>query len=232
VANLLHLDTSIRATGSTSRTLSGLYTDEWRRRHPQGGYRYRDLAATPIPHITQPVRQYALDPGGEHPAVTAEEKALTGAVVEEMHWATTVVLGVPMYNYSVPSTLKAWLDRFIVPSYLVELAGDAAPLRGKAVVVVTARGNTYSPDSGHGRLDLQEPYLRAIFKAVGMDDVRFVHAEMTMAKELPFLADHRPMAELSLAAAAEALRRLVHGPAPVAGAQTRPLMDSGQIATG
>jgi FMN-dependent NADH-azoreductase len=215
VPNLLHLDSSIRAVGSTSRTLSAAYAAEWRELHPQGGYRYRDLATTPIPHITHPVREYVLNPAGEHPDVRADEQELTTQVVDELHWATTILLGVPMYNYSVPSTLKAWLDRFIVPSYLVELAGDAAPLRGKSVVAVTARGSVYSAGTGKEALDLQEPYLKAIFAAIGIDDVRFVHAEMTMAKELPFLSEYRPLAEQSMAAAIEQTRRLARHSAPM-----------------
>jgi FMN-dependent NADH-azoreductase len=188
--------------------LSGVYAAEWRRQRPEVGYRYRDLAAAPVPHITQPVRNYTLDPDGEHPAVSPEERRLTAEIVDELLWATTIVLGVPMYNYSIPSTLKAWLDRFIVPSYLVELVGDAAPLRGKAVVVATARGNTYASGSGRDALDQQEPYLRAILAAIGITDVRFVHAELTMAKELPFLAEFRPAAERSLTDATDAIRRL------------------------
>lgn len=188
--------------------MSGVYADEWRRQHPDGGYRYRDLAAAPIPHITEPVREYTLDPAGEHPAVSAEERRLTAEIVDELQWATTIVLGVPMYNYSIPSTLKAWLDRFIVPSYLVELAGDAAPLRGRTAVVATARGNTYASGSGRDALDLQEPYLRAILAAIGITDVQFVHAELTMAKELPLLAEYRPVAEQSLTDATDAIRRL------------------------
>ena len=210
--NLLHLDASIRTAGSTSRTLSAAYANEWRQQRPHGGYRYRDLAAAPIPHITDPVRQYTLDPAGEHPAVSAEERALTAAIVEELQWATTIALGVPMYNYSIPSTLKAWLDRFIVPSYLVELVGDAAPLLGKRAVVATARGSSYGSGSGRDALDLQEPYLRAILAAIGITDVEFVHAELTMAKELPFLADFRPAAEQSLTDATDAIRRLAQTP--------------------
>lgn len=215
VPNLLHLDSSIRAVGSTSRTLSAAYAAEWQEQHPQGGYRYRDLAASPIPHITHPVREYVLSPSGEHPDVRAEEQELTTQVIDELHWATTILLGVPMYNYSIPSTLKAWLDRFIVPAYLVELAGDAAPLRGKSVVAVTARGSVYSAGTGKEALDLQEPYLRAIFAAIGIDDVQFVHAEMTMAKEMPFLGEYRPLAEQSMAAAIDETRRLARHLVPV-----------------
>jgi FMN-dependent NADH-azoreductase len=112
-----------------------------------------------------------------------------------------------MYNYSVPSTLKAWLDVLILPSCLVEFAGDEAPLKGKSLVAVTARGNAYAPGTGRESRDLQEPYLRDIFGAVGID-VQFVHAEMTMAKEMPFLAEFRPLADQSMASALEEVKRI------------------------
>jgi FMN-dependent NADH-azoreductase len=211
VPNLLHLDASIRATNSSSRTLSAAFVEEWRRLHPQGGYRYRDFAVDPVPHLTQPVREYLLDPAAPHPDVPARDRAASDAVAADVRWADTIVLGVPMYNYSVPSTVKAWLDHLIVPSYLVEVAGDAAPLRGRSVVAVTARGSMYAPGTGREGHDLQEPYLRAIFAAVGISDVHFVHAEMTMARDLPFLSDHRPLADRSMAAALAAVRRLAAG---------------------
>jgi FMN-dependent NADH-azoreductase len=205
--NLLHLDTSIRPSGSTSRLLSAAFADEWRRVHPGGGYVYRDLAVDPVPHLTHAVREYLLDPAGEHQDLPQEERAAADRVIADVHWATTILLGIPMYNYSVPSTLKAWLDVFVLPSCLVEFAGDDAPLKGKSLVAVTARGNAYSAGTGNESRDLQEPYIRSIFAAVGIDDVHFVHAEMTMAKEMPFLADYRPLADQSMAAAlAEAKR--------------------------
>jgi FMN-dependent NADH-azoreductase len=206
--NLLHLDTSIRPSGSTSRLLSAAFADEWRRSHPGGGYVYRDLAVDPVPHLTHAVREYLLNPSGDHQDLPKEDRAAADQVLADVHWATTILLGVPMYNYSVPSTLKAWLDVFVLPSCLVEFAGDDAPLRGRSLVAVTARGNAYAPGTGRESQDLQEPYLRGIFAAVGIDDVHFVHAELTMAKELPFLADYRPLADQSLTSALEEVKRV------------------------
>jgi FMN-dependent NADH-azoreductase len=210
--NLLHLDASIRPAGSSSRTLSAAFAAEWRSAHPDGGYRYRDFASAPVPHLTHAVREYRLDPTGQHPDVSERERSSSDEIVADVHWATTVLVGTPMYNYSVPSTVKAWLDHFIVPAYLVELVGDAAPLRGKSVVVVTARGNTYSPGIGKVERDLQEPYLRAIFAAVGIDDIAFVHAELTMALEVPALSDHRPLADRSMESALTEVKRLARRP--------------------
>ncbi len=206
--NLLHLDASIRAANSSSRVLSAAFAEEWRRLHPDGGYRYRDFALDPVPHLTHPVREYLLDPAAPHPDVSARDRAASDAVAAHVRWADTILLGAPMYNYSVPSTVKAWLDHLIVPSYLVEFAGDAAPLRGRSVVAVTARGNMYAPGTGREAHDMQEPYLRAIFAAVGICDVHFVHAELTMARELPILSDLRPTADRSMAAALAAVRHL------------------------
>jgi FMN-dependent NADH-azoreductase len=208
VPNLLHLDASIRTTSSSTRILSAAFAEEWRRRHPDGGYRYRDFAVDPVPHLTQPVREYRLNPAAPHPRVSEESRAHSDEVVADVLWASTIVLGVPMYNFSVPSTVKAWLDHLIVPTDLVEIAGDAAPLRGRTVVAVTARGSVYSPGTGREALDLQEPYLRQILGAVGIDDVHFVHAEMTLARDLPVLAGQVPVAERSLSAALDEVRRL------------------------
>jgi FMN-dependent NADH-azoreductase len=226
--NLLHLDASIRPTGSVSRDLSSCFAAEWRSAHPDGGYIYRDLVTSPVPHLTHRVREALLNPDGEHPQLTDEERSLNAEVLAEVHWATTILIGLPMYNYSVPSSVKAWLDRVILPAYLVEFVGDAAPLKGKAVVAVTARGASYAAGTPREDCDFQEPYLRALFAAVGIDDVSFVHAEMTMFKELPHLAEYWPLADQSLAAALEKTRSLATGsdsqsPAPPSVvAQARP----------
>jgi FMN-dependent NADH-azoreductase len=208
VPNLLHLDASIRLSGSVSRELSACFAAQWRATNPDGGYRYRDLAANPVPHLTRHVREALLSPDGDHPELTEEERTLSTELLAEMRWASTILLGLPMYNYSVPSTIKAWLDRCILPSHLVALVGDAAPLKGKSVVAVTARGNAYASGTGLEDCDFQEPYLRKLFAAVGIDDVSFVHAELTALNNLPRQATPSPLAEESLSAALAATRRL------------------------
>lgn len=206
--NLLHLDASIRVANSSSRILSAAFAQEWRRLHPEGGYRYRDFAVDPLPHLTHPVREYLLDPAAPHPRVSPEDRAVSDSAVADVRWANTIVLGVPMYNYSVPSTVKAWLDHLIVPAYLVDFVGEHAPLRGRTLVAVTARGGTYSPGTGREMNDWQEPYLRAIFAAIGIEDVHFVHAEMTMAREVALLAEQQPLAERSMADALATVRQV------------------------
>ncbi|MFI9329460.1 FMN-dependent NADH-azoreductase [Kitasatospora sp. NPDC052868] len=205
---LLHIDASIRASGSVSRELSARFAAQWRRHHPGAGHTYRDLAADPVPHLTHAVREAMLDPDGDH-GEPPQERALTEALTAEVRAATTVVIGAPMYNYAIPSTLKAWLDRLVTPAHMVAPGAGPGPLGGASVVVVTARGGSYAPGTPREGWDHQEPYLRAVLGSIGLaGDLAFVHAELTTARTVPAMAALRPLAEKSLAVAYEAVDRL------------------------
>ncbi|GGQ80394.1 FMN-dependent NADH-azoreductase [Streptomyces asoensis] len=180
----------------------------WRQNHPDGGYVYRDLAAEPIPHLTHPVREYLLDPSRDH-GQTDEEKALVHTVASEVADADTILLGVPMYNYTIPSHVKAWIDLLVSPAHMVLPGADSGPLSGKSVIVVTARGGSYAPGTPREGQDHQEPYLRDVLKAIGLaDNLTFVNAELTLAATVPALAELKPLGEKSLATAQETLRKL------------------------
>ncbi|MER7514945.1 NAD(P)H-dependent oxidoreductase [Streptomyces sp. NPDC126499] len=210
-ASLLHLDASIRTADSVTRELTGHFARAWRRAHPSGDHAYRDLAAEPVPHLTHAVREALLDDGyqGEDHGASPAERALNEALTAEVRAATTIVLGAPMYNYAIPSTVKAWLDRLVTPAHLVPPDGGPALLGGKTVVVVTARGGSYAPGTPREGFDHQEPYLRSVFASIGLaDDLSFVHAELTLAAVVPQMAALRPLAEKSLAGAYESLGRL------------------------
>ncbi|MFI6587923.1 FMN-dependent NADH-azoreductase [Embleya sp. NPDC050493] len=206
--SLLHLDASIRHSGSVSRELSAHFATRWRETHPDGGYTHRDLAAEPVPHITHEVREALLDPGRGH-GEPPRERALTEALNAELRAADTVVLGVPMYNYSIPSTVKAWLDRVVTPATMVTPDGGPGPLAGTSVVVITSRGGSYAPGTPRADWDHQEPYLRAVLSSIGLaDDLEFVHAELTLAAIVPAMSALKPLAEKSLNQAYETLEAL------------------------
>lgn len=208
VSSLLHIDSSIRTDGSVTRQLSSHFATEWRQNHPGDGYTYRDLGAQPIPHITHNVRESLLDPSAGH-ALTAEEKALTDAVVAEIREATTVILGVPMYNYAIPSTVKAWIDLLVSPAHMVPPGAESGLLSGKTVIVATARGGSYAPGTPREGWDHQEPYLRAVLSSIGLaDNLKFVHAELTLSAVVPAMAQLKPLGEQSLATAHETLKKL------------------------
>ncbi len=204
MSTLLHLDASAR-TRSFSRRLSARFAEQWRAAHPSGRYLYRDLAADPVPHITEAwteicdaVLAHEITDIGRYPeAVTTPSQREAWAVVQplldELVAADTVLIGTPMYNFSVPAALKAWLDQVTFPRM---------SLRGKRFVVAGARGGTYLPGTPRAPYDHEERYLRDFFAGhFDVEDVVFVHAELTNALVDPRLADRLDAQEASLAAA-------------------------------
>src|SRR5690606_692815 len=145
-----------------------------------GAYTYRDLAAEPVPHIDPPQIEIMhrlerqgvrdLDEARGIPA-SPEEKAsweVTWPLVEELLAADTIVLGVPMYNFSVPSTFKAWFDRVLVPPLITDPATGRGPLSGKRVVVASARGGAYGPGTPRPDSAHQDPSLKAPLGMTGL----------------------------------------------------------------
>lgn len=218
--SLLHIDSSPRRE-SVSRQISAEFADTWRGTHPDGAYAYRDLAAEPVPHIDPPQIEIMhrlerqgvrdLDEARGIPA-SPEEKAsweVTWPLVEELLAADTIVLGVPMYNFSVPSTFKAWFDRVLVPPLITDPATGRGPLSGKKVVVASARGGAYGPGTPRHDSDHQEPYLRAALGMIGLAaDLTFLHAEMTKSAHVPRLARFRDLAAESRREAVDGARKL------------------------
>jgi len=200
VVHLLHIDTSLRFEGSVSREVTAAFADAWRTAHPNGTYTRRDLAADPVPHVDQAALA-SREAAGDRPF---EER-----LVAELLAADTVLIGAPMYNYGVPSSLKAWLDWVMVPGLFVDQGTGEGVLTGKRVVVVTARGGSYAPGTPRHAFDFQEPYLRAVLGMIGLDrDLEFVHAELTKAHTVPQLAPFRELAAASLEDAHRVVRKL------------------------
>ncbi|MFJ6674540.1 FMN-dependent NADH-azoreductase [Actinosynnema sp. NPDC091369] len=195
MAHLLHIDTSLRTDGSVSREVSGAYAQAWRAARPDGRYTYRDLAVEPLPHVDAAALA-TREADGDRP--------LERQLVAEVKAADTVLLGVPMYNYGVPSSLKAWLDWILVPELFADQETGEGVLTGTRVVVVTARGGSYAPGTPRHSFDFQEPYLRAVFGMLGVAP-EFVHAELTLAGVVPHLAQFKELA----AASREDAHRLV-----------------------
>ncbi|TWP46944.1 NAD(P)H dehydrogenase [Lentzea tibetensis] len=206
MSSLLHIDASVSGTGSVSRRLSAAFAARWQAAHPRGAYVHRDLAVDPVPHITGATQAAA---AVSDEARTPEQRAqwtISAPLVDELRAASTLLLGVPMYNFSIPSTLKAWLDRVIIPAHMVDPSTGRGVLSGKKVVVACARGGSYAPGTPRAPFDFQEPYLRAVLSLIGLDaDLSFVHAELTMAAVMPQMAAFRGAAAESLDAALRAV---------------------------
>lgn len=227
MTNLLHLDSSAhRSNASVSRRLTASFADTWRGLHGPSGYRYRDLSADPVlplgPAFCELGRRLEcrglLPPAEVATAIeNAEEErewALTRPLIDELLAADTVLIGAPMYNFSVPAALKTWIDRVSFPGALVDAATGESRLSATRVVVVATRGGGYGPGTPRAGWDFQTPYLRAYFSANGVTpaNLHFVTVEMTVAGIVPHLARFRPMAAESLARARAEITALASRP--------------------
>ena len=164
---LLHIDASALGAYSVSRELTQSVVGRFRDAYSNLEVTYRDLAVLGLDHWS-PVA----DPA--HP-----EAVQNKALVDEFLAADIVVIGAPMYNFSIPSQLKAWIDRITVAgvSFRYTANGPEGLAGGKRVIVVSSRGGAYGAEAPAAAMDFQEPYLRALFGFLGVEEVEFVRAE-------------------------------------------------------
>ncbi len=157
---LFRLDSSYAAAGSVSRDLTGAFAAAWRRRGERYSVVARDLRANPVPHPAHPELHWA-DPDLAAPGIRAAAAAQR-EVLDELLRADAVVIGAPMYNYAMPSTLKAWLDQVHVRGVTSPHEEHAQPLRGRLAVIVSTRGTVHGPGTANEHRDHVVPPLRLI----------------------------------------------------------------------
>ena len=162
---LLHLDSSALGTQSVTRELSAAIVARWQDALPGIAIQYRDLDANPIAHLT----------GDALSGVDAGAKADGERTLEQFLDSDVLVIGAPMYNFGIPSTLKAWIDRVAVAGKTFRYGenGPEGLAGGKKVIVASGRGGIH----GNGPTDFQENYLRQVFAFLGVTDIEFVRAE-------------------------------------------------------
>jgi FMN-dependent NADH-azoreductase len=200
VAHLLHIDSSIRGDASVSRKLSARAAAAWRAAHPGGTVTYRDLGRDPLPHLDAAGGLAAMLPPGQHTTAQAESWALTELLVSEIKEADTVLLGLPLYNFGAPSSVKAWVDRLIAPGLSVDPETRAGLLGGREFIVLASRGGGYNEGTPREGWDHAEAWLPHGLSATGLAP-RFITAQLTLAEVTPAMAELIPLAKESLAAA-------------------------------
>jgi FMN-dependent NADH-azoreductase len=175
---LLHIDSSIRGEASASRRLSAAIVEGFATANPGLDIARRDLDAEPIPHLDSrrlPTVRPANAPEGAAGIPDPEgDQALA-----EFLAADIVVIGAPMYNFGVPSQLKAWLDRILIAGKTFRY-GESGPVGlagGKRVIVASSRGGLYAPGMPYEAFDFQEHYLRAVFAFIGIPEIEIIRAE-------------------------------------------------------
>ncbi|MGW1895245.1 FMN-dependent NADH-azoreductase [Streptomyces sp. NPDC002004] len=201
MATLLHLDSSVLpGSASASRTVTDLFRKAWEEQHPEGTVIYRDLSATPVPHLDG----LTASAGFADPATHSPEQAAAHAervkLIEELEQADAVLIGAPMYNFTIPSTLKAWLDQVIL---MGRTAGEAPSAKGTPVTVVASRGGSYAPGTPREAFEYVQTYLRDVLGTMLGLDVDFIVPELTLAASNPAMAELIPLAEASRAKAHE-----------------------------
>jgi FMN-dependent NADH-azoreductase len=175
---LLHIDSSILGAGSVSRTLSSAIVAAQRAQHPGLQVSYRDLAAQPIGHLSG--AHLAAGQGAvPEDAVLAADFADGVAVLDAFLAADIVVVGAPMYNFSIPTQLKAWIDRLAIAGRTFRYGANGVEglAGGKTVIIASSRGGVYAEGTPMAAFDHQETYLRGVFNFFGITDVRFIRAE-------------------------------------------------------
>lgn len=197
--HLLHIDSSIQGKQSVTRRLTARATEIWRTAHPGGTATYRDLAADPVPHLDTAGGLARMVPPAEHTPAQAESWTVSQELVNEVKRADTILLGLPLYNFGPPSSVKAWVDHLIGPG-AVDMASGTGLLGGREFVVLAARGGGYGEGTPRAGWDHAEPWLPHGLSLTGLQP-RFITAELTMAATTPAMAELIPLAETSLAAA-------------------------------
>jgi FMN-dependent NADH-azoreductase len=132
-----------------------------------------------MPHLSLAALAASMTPAATRSPAERQAAALADALVEEVEAADVIVLAVPMYNFSIPSTLKAWIDHIARAgrTFRYGATGPEGLLKGRKVSIITGRGGIYSGNSLAKGMDFQEPYLRAMLGFLGLDDVSFIHVE-------------------------------------------------------
>jgi len=178
---LLHISVSPRGKDSISRRLGEAAVEAWKAGNPGGRVIERDLAKTPLTFVDVDWIAGAFSPPERHNENHKKALALSNELVSEVLEADEIILATPMYNFSVPAALKAWIDHVVRAGKTFRYKADGKPEgllagTGKRVLVIVASGGSYPEGSPLAALNYEIPYLRFILGYMGLMDVRFIHA--------------------------------------------------------
>lgn len=177
MATLLAIEASPRAA-SVSTELAERFIDHWQSGHPDGNVIRHNVSLAPVPLIDEAWIEAAYTPEEDRTAEQRTKLTVSDQLTNELIEADVLVIGTPMWNLNIPAALKAWIDQVarVDRTFQFTKTGPAGLLNPmKQVVIFTSRGGTYG--YGSAIFDYQEPYLRALFRLLGIRDIRIVHAE-------------------------------------------------------
>jgi FMN-dependent NADH-azoreductase len=200
MAHLLHIDSSFLGDYSVSRKLTARAVEAWKAANPDGTVTYRDLGASPVPHLTSETGTARSVPPADHTPAQAESYALSVELIDEIKNADTVVLGLPLYNYGAPSSVKAWVDHLIAPGVSIDPETGAGLLADTDLIVLASRGGGYGEGTPKFGWEHAAAWLPHGLSLTGLEP-RFIATELTLAHTVPAMSELIPLAEENLKAA-------------------------------
>lgn len=181
MAQLLRIDSSSRRQGAHSRALADQIEAAWRAAHPGGNVVRRDLARDPVPAITDETIAGFYTPDDQHTSASRAATALSDRLIAELQAADAILLSAPMYNFSIPAALKAWIDQIVRIGRTFGFdpqKGLFGMLSGKPVFVAAVYGAAgYGKDGPYAAMNFHEPYLRGLLGFLGLTDTTFFTIE-------------------------------------------------------
>lgn len=179
MATLLIINSSPRSN-SVSRKLTAQAAAHWKAANPAGRAIERDLSDGSIPYLSEPWIEAAYTPEAARTPAQRAMLELSDTLIDEVLAADVILLGVPMHNFSVPATFKAWIDQISRAGETFSY-GDQGPKglvpANKQVIAILSRGGVYSGEASQGAVDFQVSYLRQVLGLIGLTDLKFVHAD-------------------------------------------------------
>ena len=202
MTTLLQIDSSARREGSHSRAVAETFRAAWAAENPEGVITTVDLAEAPPSHLIDAVQALGT---AEADRTRDQRDALArqSTVVEQFLAADAYLISLPMYNYGIPSQLKAYLDHLLVVGVTVPTDGSPSPVAGRPATVVISFGGGYGPGTPREDWDFVRPYLSKVLEGTLGLQVEFVAVELTLASSVPAMAPLVPLHESSRAAAHE-----------------------------
>ena len=176
---LLHIDSAITGAHSVSRKITAQIVEAYLAQHSNIEVSYLDLAANAPAHFNMDAMAPRTGQTDGLSEAQKRENAVSEQLVSQFLASDVIVIGAPFYNFSIPTQLKAWIDRLAQPGRTFQYTanGSEGLAKGKTVIVASTRGGVYSTSEGGQAMEHQESYLKVVFGFFGITDVRFVRAE-------------------------------------------------------
>lgn len=207
MSHLLHIDSSVRGEVSVSRRLTARAADRWRAAHSDGTVTYRDLSTSLIPHLDAATGLARMVTAHQRTAAQDASFALSAELTDEIKQADTVLLGLPLYNFGPPSTVKAWVDHIVALGLSIDAETHAGLLGDTDFIVLASRGGGYGPGTPREGWDHAQTWLSHALSVTGLQP-QFITAELTTADVDPRMAHLKPLAAESLNKALAAIDQL------------------------